>query len=117
MLGELAAELPRFEPSRELFLLDGWLGSVLVAEEPDDLGVSLLLVVDTPCAEDCCDDVGVVGDVALAAAEFAADDPPVEIDPLAVCVELGVEYDDGAPGLWPGRGDAVTVWSLMCFST
>ena len=117
MLGELAAELLRFHPSRELFLLDGWLGSVLVAEELDDLGVSLLLVDDAPWAEDCCDDVGVPGDVALAAAEFAADGPPVDIEPLAVCVEFEGEEYDGPPGLWPGRGDPATDWSLMCFST
>lgn len=90
MFGEFAEELPRFEPSRELFLLDGWLGNVLVADEPDDLEGSLLLADGPPCADDCWVVVGVVGDVALAAAAFTGE-TPAEIDPLAVCVEVGVE--------------------------
>ena len=116
-MGELVEELPRLEPSRELLLLDGWLGSVLGVAELDDLLVSLLLVDNAPWAEDCCEDVGIAGDAALAA-EFAVAAPLVEIDPLAVCMELeGVECKDGAPGLCPARGDDVVDWSLMCFST
>ena len=83
LFGELAEELPRFELSRELFLLDGWLGIVLFAK---DLGGSLLLSECPTYVDDCRLVVGVVGDVALAAAET-----PDEIDPLAVCVEVGVE--------------------------
>ena len=71
---------------------------------PDDFMASLQFA-GGPCPEDCCEDVGVVGDVALAAAEVA-EEAPAEIDPLAVCVDAGVEYGDGAPGLCPGRGDA-----------
>ena len=61
----------------------------MLLAEPEDLVVSLL-IADVPCTEDCCGDTGTVGDVALAADE-AADETPEEIDPLAVCVDVGVE--------------------------
>lgn len=91
--------LPRFEPSRELFLLDGWFGSAFGADAPDDLDISLLPVDAPLCA------IGVVGEVALAAAEVL-EETPDEIDPLAVCVEVGAEYGEETAGLWPGRGEA-----------
>ena len=61
----------------------------MLLAEPADLLVSLLLV-GVPCTDACCDDTGAVGDVALAADE-AADGTPAEMDPLAVCAEVGVE--------------------------
>ena len=61
----------------------------MLLAEPDDLVVSLLLA-GVPCTDGCCDDTSAVGDVALAADE-AADGTPAEIDPLAVCAEVGVE--------------------------
>ena len=61
----------------------------MLLAEPADLLVSLLLV-GVPCTDTCCDDTGAVGDVALAADE-AADGTPAEMEPLAVCAEVGVE--------------------------
>ena len=61
----------------------------MLLAEPEDLGVSLLLA-GVPCTDGCCDDTNAVGDVARAADE-AADGTPAEIDPFAVCAEVGVE--------------------------
>ena len=104
----LELDVPRFDPSRELFLLDGWFGSEL-ADDPD-FDASLELAVG-PCEDDWGEEIGEAGDVALA----ATDDTPAGIDPLAVCV--GVEYGEESPGLWTTADDNARDWSLMCFST
>ena len=103
----MAVDPPRFEPSRELFLLDGWLGSAFT-DDPD-FPTSLVLA-DGPC-EDDWEETGDAGDVALA----ATDDTPAGIDPLAVCV--GVEYGEDSPGLWTDDDKDAMLWSLICFST
>ena len=95
--------MPRFEPSRELFLLDGWFGRVF-ADDPD-------FPASLDPADDWGEEIGDAGDVALAANDVT----PAGIDPLAVCV--GVEYGDESPGLWTVDDNDARDWSLMCFST